>query len=790
MPKQLSILEQESLALVEQMQSDYLEQRDLAAVLAGMERNVSWIGSGLGERCSSLEEAQVELARDFQEYPGHFTISSYHYLTRILAEDVCLVYGELLACPEDPAIADQRDRLSAVCIKTPEGMKLAHLHISNPNINQEVGRFYVRREAEQEREAYQAQAAAVTQRLEARDRELAILTENIPGGIYQCQNDQGFSLISVNSGFLSMVGYTREELRDLLQDRFIALVHPEDRTMMRQTAQKQLAENEMIELEYRLRRKDGQIIWVLDKGRQIVTADGVNTMYCILLDNTAQHRTLEELRLSLEKHKIIMDQATDIIFEWDIYKDTLLFSPNWRKKFGYDPISQEISQRIPCSENIHPDDIPVFIKLMQDTARGAPYSEAEFRIRSVLGNYTWCRIRATAQYDGAGKAIKAVGVILDIDRDKRLRQKLMDQAQRDSLTGLLNKDSARQAVEQSLYAQREAPGVLMIIDLDDFKTINDHYGHLAGDKVLTATSTTLKSLFRANDVLARIGGDEFLIYLPGAPADEAERKAQSVIQALKEIPIFDRTGLVSCSVGAAVRCGDVTSFVELYRCADTALYQVKNAGKGGFALYSSALCAQALDSDVVRSAVNAAIDSDNISATLGEYCFRLLYRAIDPITAVDQILELIGRAYDVSRVYIFESSEDGLRCSNTFEWCNEGISSEKDRLQDLAYADLNDYPSHFDEQGVFYCGDIREVHPDVYAILAPQNICAILQCAIMDDGQFKGYVGFDECRENRHWTREQVDALTLVSNVLSTFLVKLRLKEQLSRLTGQGDARS
>ena len=184
--------------------------------------------------------------------------------------------------------------------------------------------------------------------------------------------------------------------------------------------------------------------------------------------------------------------------------------------------------------------------------------------------------------------------------------------------------------------------------------------------------------------------------------------------------------------------------------------------------------------------VSSPIDSDSVcdvTEQLARYAFRMLYDAGTTEAAIGQMLEVVGRAYDVSRVYIFENSADDTLCYNTFEWCGEGVSSERENLQGLSYQeDLGDYQSNFDANGIFYCRDISTLHPHLYAVLAPQGICSMLQCAILDDGRFKGYVGFDECRANRYWTQEQIESLTLVARVLSTFLVKQRLREHVQAL--------
>lgn len=616
-------------------------------------------------------------------------------------------------------------------------------------------------------------------------RELELLADNIPGGVYACRNDDDFPLTYVSAGFLTLLGYTRQELHDEADDLLIALVHPEDREELRRVVRAQLSDGcHTVEAEYRMLRRDGSVVWVLDRCR--LTEGGEGGIFCsIVLDIDARRQAEEALKLSLERHRIIMDQATDVIFEWDIHADTLEFSSNWFKKFGYQPTTSAISRRIPCSENIHPEDRCCFVKIMEDTAAGAPYSESQFRIRDDRGRYRWCRIRATTQFDRSGRPIKAVGVIVDIDAEKRYEQQLLDMAQRDALTGLLNKRAARAIIDERL--KQGGVCALMIIDLDNFKQINDRYGHLCGDTVLSDVAAHLKKRSDPDCVLSRIGGDEFLVFLPSLSGrEEAARKAEALLRVLSLIPI--RRGApatLSCSVGVAVGPEDGTDYLSLCRRADQALYSVKSCGRGSYALYDPDLQPAPFSPAPSVSAVGGKIDSGDLDYTLAQYAFRMLYTSADVYAAIPQILEIVGRSCDVSRVYIFESCEDSAFCSNTFEWCSGGVSPEIGNLQNRPYVEkFGDYRSNFDADGLFCCQDIRTLHPELYAELTAQGVEALLQCAIQDDGVFLGFVGFDECRPNRRWTPEQISSLSLVSNVLSTFLLKLRLKERLARLEG------
>ncbi|MEG1891853.1 MAG: sensor domain-containing diguanylate cyclase [Clostridia bacterium] len=302
---------------------------------------------------------------------------------------------------------------------------------------------------------------------------------------------------------------------------------------------------------------------------------------------TERKREQEALRLQLEQHEIIMDQTTDILFKWDILKDDLLFSPNWLKKFGYEATGLKARGRITAWENIHPDDVQSFAKLITDTAAGKPYSEMEIRIQNIKGRYIWCRIRVTVQFSSEGQAIKAVGVILDVDEEKKEKYRLMKQAQRDSHTGLYNK-AATNALVAHRMKDSDFTGlqVLMIIDIDCFKGINDTYGHAAGDGIIAAVAAQLRGHIRGNDVVGRIGGDEFLVYLAEVDSEEAALcKAQSLHAALNALIPVPGEPPITCSIGMAIFPHGTVEYSDLYQYADSALYQRKENGKNGVSVY-------------------------------------------------------------------------------------------------------------------------------------------------------------------------------------------------------------
>ena len=597
-------------------------------------------------------------------------------------------------------------------------------------------------------------------------------------GVYCCRNDLWLTLDGDCAPLSTLLGYTEEELQTQFQNRLMNLVLPEDRQKIRRQMLDQLSHGRNVELEYRLLRKDGQVLWVLNKGHLMTREHGSEYLYCVLVDITQTKQTLDNLQLSLERHQIIMAQTDDIVFEWDMVSDVATCSNKWQSLFGYDPLSADFSARVSTSSHIHPDDLPLFMERMYALKNGADYQDAELRVAKSDGRYLWCRMRATAQYGADGKPFKAVGVVINIDAEKRAAQDLQSKAERDSLTKLLNKNTSRQQVEHRLLNRRaEELAALLIIDLDNFKLVNDCHGHMFGDTVLTQTAAEIRRFFRSDDIIARIGGDEFMVFMSSIPSRElVERRCAGLMDSLCSL-FKDRLtdcGL-SCSIGVALSPQHGLSFQDLFQHADLALYRAKAQGKNRCALYhttdraflSASTPRTAIDSDVRRTAENGNLLHD---------VFRRLYEAADGADTIQSTMELVGRKLELSRVYIFENTPDGAACSNTFEWCAKGVQSERENRQAVSRA-LLDFEEHLDARDAFYCPDITVLPKELYNLLSAQGVKSTLQCAIRDGGVLRGYVGFDACTAGQVWPQEKIDLLASFSEILSVFLMKQRAQE-------------
>lgn len=167
-------------------------------------------------------------------------------------------------------------------------------------------------------------------------------------------------------------------------------------------------------------------------------------------------------------------------------------------------------------------------------------------------------------------------------RDYDTRRQLWLLGRMDTLTGLMNKGAFESACEAWLSRQKpERPCALIVMDLDDFKHINDTFGHRCGDELLQLMGATLKELFRQTDLLGRVGGDEFCIYMSeSAPLEELSQRVEQVRAALAALTCRGEKVGADCSAGAALCDKSDVTYDRLFARADAALYEAKSRGKG------------------------------------------------------------------------------------------------------------------------------------------------------------------------------------------------------------------
>ena len=244
-----------------------------------------------------------------------------------------------------------------------------------------------------------------------------------------------------------------------------------------------------------------------------------------------------------------------------------------------------------CEQHVLPEDRAVFgafvssQRLLGVYQRGIQAEQTELHLLNPDGTSRLCTLEVQLAYEPRTDEIKAFLTLRDFEDITREVDRLNDLAMRDGLSGLLNRTAARSAIEEALHNGLGDMVALFMIDADNFKQINDLLGHQHGDLALRQMSDIIRGTFRAGDIIARIGGDEFFAFLSEVPAERfAEEKAAALCRSLQlNYPLEGHGSItLTASVGVYVAKRGTCDYDGLYAEVDKALYEAKNAGKNRY----------------------------------------------------------------------------------------------------------------------------------------------------------------------------------------------------------------
>lgn len=220
--------------------------------------------------------------------------------------------------------------------------------------------------------------------------------------------------------------------------------------------------------------------------------------------------------------------------------------------------------------------------------QGKKELEVEYQVLNPDGTNVWMKDILRLLTDSTTRERKGYLYVKNVDNDKKKSLALQQKAERDSLTGVYNKGATQKYISEKLATlDGIKTGVMMILDIDHFKKVNDTYGHLFGDEVLQQIGDILRNYARATDIVGRIGGDEFCAFFRGIRTHQSVKAlAKTICSQVEQIQTPMPGGItLSCSIGITVCDGEQKTFEQVYKEADDALYVVKGAGRNGTAFY-------------------------------------------------------------------------------------------------------------------------------------------------------------------------------------------------------------
>jgi diguanylate cyclase (GGDEF)-like protein/PAS domain S-box-containing protein len=380
----------------------------------------------------------------------------------------------------------------------------------------------------------------------------------------------------------------------------------------------------------------------------------------------------------------------DGLWFWDLSADTFHFSPAWAALLGYENTELQAHPDEWLSR-VHPGYVG---RLRSDLAAhlygDAPQFRNEHRIRRKDGTYMWVLARGTVQKNEQGEPSLLAGSHSDITPLIEVEKRLLTDTFRDALTGLANRNflvsHLEMVVEEKRMAGRSAPlFALMFLDLDKFKQVNDTMGHQVGDELLIAVAGRLRNCARPDDVVARFGGDEFVILLRKLKdANEACLIGERIRKALSTPFHFgDRVIEIGGSVGIALSTEEFGKAEEILHFGDVAMYQAKLHHKGQVCVFDKGLLAKASRETELQSELAHAISRGELLLHY-QPCIEM---STGRITGLEALLRwrrangellLPGEFIDIAEEsgLIHEIGEWALRsaCAQNRAWQKEGMA--------------------------------------------------------------------------------------------------------------------
>ena len=299
---------------------------------------------------------------------------------------------------------------------------------------------------------------------------------------------------------------------------------------------------------------------------------------------------LDEVTMSEERHRTIAELSDNMLFEWDFHKEQMYVSDNALAKFDIDTTNSTLSNGKFIDALMSGEDAEKYKRDINQLLRDKNGYSGEYQLKAKSGAIIWVSLRAVCITDRLGEPLRVIGVMTDIDNEKKMELQLSERASFDFLSQLYNRNTFTRTLTAELERRNGKKLALLFIDVDDFKFINDRYGHTIGDEVIKYVADTIRVKVEDKGGFAgRFGGDEFVLcFTDQEDIENIENISMDIINELYggyTTSDGSMTINVKASIGIALCPEHSEDCNELLAFSDTAMYFVKKNGKTNYHVY-------------------------------------------------------------------------------------------------------------------------------------------------------------------------------------------------------------
>ncbi len=519
---------------------------------------------------------------------------------------------------------------------------------------------------------------------------------------------------------------------------------------------------------YRLNMKD-------ETGKELL----VSTMRDLRpeLAGNSDDAIFDEYYHSRVTYKVLFNTVAELADEWfwiyDVSLATIQFFGKGREILGLSADRQPFPSYVVDSGMVFPDDLKAFLKFDENLRKGV-VDPAEVRFIQPNGVSRYYRITYKTMYNKEGKPMFTIGKTYDVDDQKKLEVL----SKTDLLTNCLNKITTENIVKDTLINSPKSSHALFLIDVDDFKSVNDELGHYFGDITLSDIAKNLHANFRGADVIGRIGGDEFLVFVKDI-TDESVivSKAKAIANAFKNSYSGENNDYkISGSIGVAMYPKHADTYEGLYKCADKALYSSKMAGKDRYTIYTDEIAD--FKTKNLTAVDNANTPANKIhDAEITSLVFDLLYKSEYVGKSMNNVLRLFGTHFRVDRCYVSQTFDGGKSYSVTYEWTAKPELARKDKFQDVPSDEIVRFFGELETNGVMF-NEFKETKDEDETGTSRSYLVAQTR----GKGHARLIFGVDDSSSNRVWSEKEIHTVQYVIKLISIFLASTNSNESVGRL--------
>lgn len=429
------------------------------------------------------------------------------------------------------------------------------------------------------------------------EQQVDLLTQSVPGGIVKLAFDDMLSILNATDTFYTLIKKTTDKITIKTPISLLRMVFSADIIYLtQQIAKQKLRKDNMINLNFRTLQQDGSFKWVMITGNKIEETFQAGTktvpVYaCIAMDITDHMLGYKKLEQTNDYHRVISDLSKDLFFEYEIATDTLSFSELFREVFGKDSTLVGFRKRLEKTKLIHSEELPAVVSIYNSMMSGRKQARFELRLIAKDGVPSWYTCYASIIFDENRNPYKVVGKLSTMSIVTKEAEKQMHEVQQDSTTNVCTKDSAELLITEAALKQEEGVlSALLVVDIRNYKAINEIKRSIYGENVLTIIGEILKRNLRTSDIVGRLGLSEFVIYVRGLQQEKtAYELADRICNEIGGLHSYEHTKSgVFASIGITLHRGS-RDYATLIANANTALVMAKKVPTSSFEIFSGAI---------------------------------------------------------------------------------------------------------------------------------------------------------------------------------------------------------